>query len=369
MTIGGENLQEQDYIDKYTPEFGQIVSSQIVQTTDDGYVVGGSELVFKLSERGAVEWNTSLNGAVVSYILPSEDQGFLLVGIYYDYDAKSDFHYLWSCKIDDSGVIEWEKSFKTDQGNNGEGNTAIQNGNGGFAIVGHIYDDTNTQHKLWVLNIHGDGTLIDESLLVAQDLPKYDIKEILIPEDRSGYVIAGWVIGAHPTSSNYPILFKMDNNGVLNWEYSMEPLFKDITSIIEDTDGIIFVGSTQIKALVMKFNMKGSLVWENYYGKGERKHWAYSVSKDKDGYILAGFTNAKGAGLDDIWIFKLDEVGNMIWDQTFGNTGYDNATSIISTSDNGYAAAGIIQINDVFVLPNDYNVWIGKMDDKGQIER
>lgn len=348
-------------------EFGENpFFGQLVQSADNGYVIGAGEFVFKLNERGTVEWSTSLNG-MISYILPTKDQGFLLVGRLNDMENSTVL--LWCCKIDDSGSINWEKSFETDQGDYGMGLAAVQNSDEGFSIVGQTgfnYDlplYEQDQIKLWVINLETNGTKISESFLVAYDLPKYYFSEVLIPTDRSGYILAGEI----QLTSGHPILFKMDNNGTLKWDYSMEPGFWQINSIIEAADGgIIFAGSTQVKAWVFKFNSSGSLVWENYYGEGEKKHWAYAVSRDSDGYILAGFTNAKGVGLDDIWIFKLDDAGNMIWDQTYGSTGYDNAVSIRPTSDKGYAAAGYIQVSD---LPTKFDIWVGKMDDMGQIEK
>src|SRR3990172_2314458 len=80
--------------------------------------------------------------------------------------------------------------------------------------------------------------------------------------------------------------------------------------------------------------------WSKTYG-GTRPDYALSVNQTSDnGYALAGYTSSFGAGGDDAWLVKTDSSGNIQWKQTYGGTGGDYASSVVKTSDGGYALAG-----------------------------
>ena len=81
-------------------------------------------------------------------------------------------------------------------------------------------------------------------------------------------------------------------------------------------------------------------VWQKTYD-GSNYDWAYSIQQTKDGgYIVAGETNSFGAGDRDVYIIKLDENGNKVWEKTFGGSGDDYARSIQQTNDGGYIVVG-----------------------------
>lgn len=80
--------------------------------------------------------------------------------------------------------------------------------------------------------------------------------------------------------------------------------------------------------------------WEKTYGE---KAWDGAnaiVQTDDSCYIIAGYTNSKGAGLNDLWIVKVDSKGKQIWEKFFGGDDWDGANSIIKTNDGNFAIAG-----------------------------
>ncbi|MEO0192088.1 MAG: hypothetical protein ABIM46_04835, partial [candidate division WOR-3 bacterium] len=92
--------------------------------------------------------------------------------------------------------------------------------------------------------------------------------------------------------------------------------------------------------LVIKLNPNGSLAWARTFG-GTGYDDASSITQTSDGgYAVAGHTDGFGAGNFDILVIKLNPNGSLAWARTFGGTGYDDAPSIIQTSDGGYAVAG-----------------------------
>ncbi len=53
--------------------------------------------------------------------------------------------------------------------------------------------------------------------------------------------------------------------------------------------------------------------------------------------ILTG----KSTPVNDYWVLKLDEEGNVAWSNTYGGSKDDRGQSIIQTSDGGYAVSGL----------------------------
>jgi len=68
---------------------------------------------------------------------------------------------------------------------------------------------------------------------------------------------------------------------------------------------------------------------------------AYSIIQTSDGgYAVAGETGSFGTDPGDLLVLKLTSSGGLSWAKTFGGVGDDGAFSIIQTSDGGYAVAG-----------------------------
>jgi FlaG/FlaF family flagellin (archaellin) len=81
-------------------------------------------------------------------------------------------------------------------------------------------------------------------------------------------------------------------------------------------------------------------MWNQTYGE-TAYDMAYSLVATSDGgYAIAGRTYSFGAGMDDFWLVKTDVSGNMEWNRTYGGPNIDIAFSMVATSDGGYALAG-----------------------------
>src|SRR6185295_3780805 len=64
------------------------------------------------------------------------------------------------------------------------------------------------------------------------------------------------------------------------------------------------------------------------------------------GYIFAGNSTSNNGdvtgnhGGSDYWVVKMDSVGNLVWQKSYGGSNNDLATSVDQTSDGGYVVAG-----------------------------
>ncbi len=92
--------------------------------------------------------------------------------------------------------------------------------------------------------------------------------------------------------------------------------------------------------LVLKLNSQGNLEWTKTFG-GSYGDEGQGVQQTNDGgYIVAGNTGSFGMGMFDVLVLKLNSQGNLDWAKTFGGSYYDEVYSIQQTNDGGYILAG-----------------------------
>lgn len=91
---------------------------------------------------------------------------------------------------------------------------------------------------------------------------------------------------------------------------------------------------------LIKTNDAGALLWEKTIG-GKKNDAVTAALPLADGnFILVGYTCSKGAGRSDVWVLKIDNSGNPLWESNFGGSDSDAANAITATSDGGFAVAG-----------------------------
>ncbi|PCJ88411.1 MAG: hypothetical protein COA57_03285 [Flavobacteriales bacterium] len=128
--------------------------------------------------------------------------------------------------------------------------------------------------------------------------------------------------------------------------------------------GFIITGSTSSfgngssDVYLLKIDSIGNYQWSKAIG-GTNIDWGMAVQQTADsGYIVAGYTNSFGAGGYDVYVLKTDSVGNLEWQQTYGGSDWDFAYSLEKTTDGGYIIAGETYSygngnNDVYLLKID----------------
>ena len=104
--------------------------------------------------------------------------------------------------------------------------------------------------------------------------------------------------------------------------------------------------------------------WAKTYG-GLSYDYGKSIQQTDDGgFIVAGLTSSFGAGKINIWIIKLDKNGAIQWQKTYGGLNYDYADSIQQTSDGGFIIAGFTSSFGA----GKTDIWILKLDSIGNIK-
>ncbi|KPE49058.1 secretion protein, partial [Chryseobacterium indologenes] len=102
---------------------------------------------------------------------------------------------------------------------------------------------------------------------------------------------------------------------------------------------------------LVKLNQQGEQVWEKYLSGQNHDYLSASVSTQEGGFLIAG-TSYSGKGLDkkdeskggsDIWLVRLNEFGDELWQKTLGTASDEEARAVVQTTDLGFFVAGNIQ--------------------------
>jgi len=99
-------------------------------------------------------------------------------------------------------------------------------------------------------------------------------------------------------------------------------------------------GAEDTDVYVIKTDAAGNEVWSKTFG-GSNNDWGKCVLTTNDsGSIIVGATKSFGAGGLDVYMVKIDALGNEQWTKTLGGSDGDEGYSIVSTSDNGFVIVG-----------------------------
>jgi len=144
---------------------------------------------------------------------------------------------------------------------------------------------------------------------------------------------------------------------------------QEIRCITETTDnGYIFAGSTviedigggHVEAYVVKLDSDGDTLWTTIFrGAGEAR--AYAVRETPDGgYITAGYYDYLPLADDrNVCLVKLNSLGGIVWEKTYGGTGYDEANDVrVLRGDSGFVVTGYTRSfgaygSDVYLIRTD----------------
>lgn len=253
--------------------------------------------------------------------------------------------------------ITWEKTFG---GSSLDRAYSIdQTADGGYALAGqtssfsaggydyYVIKLDEMGNKTWENNFGGSSSEIARSVRQTSD---------------GGYIVAGRSSSFKVGYSDFYII-KLDGVGNKSWEkvYGGDS-WEDPYAILQTSDGgYVVAGHTESLGVgkydvyVMKLDEGGDSVWDETYG-GTENDAASAIWQTADGgYIVTGYTASSGAGGMDMWVLKLEGNGTVTWDETFGGADHDAASAVWQTTDGGYIVAGYTESSgaggkDILVL-------------------
>ncbi len=333
----------------------------IQQTSDGGYItVGGSfsmdgdvtgnhgsldAWVVKLSATGNIEWRNAYGGTqgeVALHVQQTTDGGYIIAGETNSFDGSitnPNPHgngECWIIKIDGSGAIQWQKTYGGSQNEQALYIKEISTGYIFCAISKSSNYDATLNHGLydyWIVKIDFLGNIVWQKSYggTGDDYP-YAIETTV----DGGYLIAG---------------FSNSTDG-------------DVTANHGDND-----------AWIIKLDTAGNLLWQKTYGGTDNDRINAIKAATDGGYILTGYAISNNGdvignhGLRDVWILKINDAGNLLWQKCLGGTGHESGGTITATQDGNYFITGSSSFSNGDVTQNygGNDVWIVKINQTGNL--
>lgn len=119
-----------------------------------------------------------------------------------------------------------------------------------------------------------------------------------------------------------------------------------INRVAPVNDGFVIVGYTFDKQdgdkdfYVAKFSNDFKILWSKIIG-GPKDEIARAIHISEYGELFViGNTYSYGKGSSDIYVVKLNDMGSVIWDKTYGTAGFENAFAIVETANGDLLIGG-----------------------------
>jgi hypothetical protein len=400
-TLGGTNIEEYASAQQ-TSDGGYILAGDAFSNNGDvtGNHGGGDFWVVKLDSIGDIVWQRSYGGtfADVAYsIEQTSDGGYVVAGqsssnngdVTGHHGSTSTYDY-WVLKIDSVGNIEWQKSL----GGSGydQALSVKQTNDSGYIIAGlssSTDGDVTGHHGLnydfWVVKLDSAGIIQWQKSLGGTN---QDFANSIQQTTDNGYI----VVGASSSNDgdvtlNHGVddvwVVKLDSLGIINWQKSYGGTGSEIALDVKQTldGGYIVGGKSSSNDLdvtanhgsydywLMKLNTLGGLQWQKSYG-GTGDEGIASIKLMSDGgYLIGGSADSIngdviGSHLRDYWIIKSDSTGTIQWQVSFGGSAAEWLYSVQQTSDNGFFLCGSTYSNDGDVSGNhgSFDYWVVKLN-------
>lgn len=354
----------------------------LTHSTDGGIILAGNTrsygsgsndiYLIKINEFYQTVWTKVIGSSHQDFArsIITVDDGYVICGESWSYDHGKGGIYL--LKVDTQGNVITEKSF-------------------GIGLLDNCFDiiETSTDKLLFIgysrsIDIYGGVYLImtDKQGNIIWDNTygfEYDEYAMDVTEDSEGnFLIIGSKNGffddVHATYKTHDAdmwVLKIDVEGNVldNFIYGLDG--HDLGySILPDGDGYLLFGSTQsygegsFDMYLTKINNQGNEIWNTTFG-GAEFDYGISMAKNNEGstYLLGTTKSYAQQGNTDIYLIKIDDLGEEIWSITIGKEYSDYGYDIISTADNGCAIIGTTTSVDC-----DTDILFVKISSNGEIE-
>ena len=167
------------------------------------------------------------------------------------------------------------------------------------------------------------------------------------PATDGGFILAGYTYS--PASGGTDLLVvKTDADGRLQWLRPVRGAGTEYgNAVIETKDGgfavvgfTTSVGAGGRDVYLVRLDNTGNPVWEKTYGGTGSDIGTAVIELPSGDFVISGYTDSSGAGQYDAYLLKLDSTGAEVWSKTFGGAEPDMSYSLCQAADGGFMLFG-----------------------------
>lgn len=380
-------------------------------TADYGFILAGSSLsqktgnktsdnegdldywVWKMNEDGDLDWQKNYGGSgadLLQSIRNTSDGGFILAGTsdsgvgLFKKDSCRGNEDFWIIKLNAKGNEEWQRTI----GGSGRDlvRTISQTQDGGYIIGGSSDSEQghNTQNigtdkyskseksrgnmDYWIVKLDNQGEIKWQRTLGGKYV---DILESLITTKDGGYLASGFSNSPASQDKSHDgygegdyWIIKLDKDGNPEWQQNLGGESDDhLYSTVQTTDGGYIIAGDSVSNTsgnkkkanksgtdfwVIKLDEQGEILWQETYNTGKTDILTSAVENVDGTILLGGYAQSETIGtnkkdkkeINDYIALKISAAGEEIWKETVGSNGEDVLRKVVETRDGGYLLAG-----------------------------
>ena len=343
----------------------------IRHTADGGYIATGTTeesdihygWLLKVDANGNEEWrnvNLDINGTnsetqqIMSDVQQTTDGGYIAGGTGLCYNEAHEYFavsgFLW--KVDAVGETKWLQWIKNDEEEWTLYPFAIGEINDGFICGGVYVEGTPADFfmDITLLKTDENGNL---EWYKTYDAGGYDMGRSLCFTADGGYFFAGCTVEPNPNVNDGAFyMIKTDDEGNKQWDRFFDGPNSEYTVAMgcrQTSDGGYIMcgasssyGAGNMDLWIIKTDASGNMVWDKTFG-GTGHDRCYGMDATGDGgyvFCVCKDIGSVSGTKEDTWIITTDDRGNAEWKFQIEEEGIQHPSSMVLTEDGGCIVAG-----------------------------
>jgi hypothetical protein len=358
----------------WTREFGgngEDVANDLIADPGAGAVLAGYTTTYgagardifliKIDESGAVRWEKTYGDSENNYAQAMDrtaEGGYVLTGTTGPYSSSD----LFVLVVDAEGNELWSKDF----GGSGIdlGYDVRTTSDGGYVVAGWTQSFGAVGWDFYVIRLDVDGNVLWQNRYGGDET---ELAEAVCETTDGGFIVVG---RAGRYSPDFYVV-RLDDQGEVQWDQKYDATEAHAVAFVGDASYVVAGEKSRLgpNAYLTEIidgmdlpDNGASLLWAKEYGgtSGDR---ANAIAKlDNGGSIVVGQTASLTNNFHaDLWLFKVDDVGNTLWSSVFGSSDLESADAVTIANNGDIVAAGStqrferIETRDVFVVRTNKN--------------
>jgi hypothetical protein len=310
----------------------------------------------------ATAWTKSFGGSYSDAfycVKNSNEGGFIAAG--FTNKASVGSPAMFVVITDENGKLKNTKTYQFAAASQGF-SVISANADSGYLVAGVVQNTSSSDRDIYLVRIKEYGDTLWTKRLGAKSASQYDMVNdaaysvIAAPAPDSGYYITGSLNGYSQYGGKI-FLMKVSAEGDSLWTKTYGTGIGFSLTLTKD-NGIAISGSLQEGSsqdvFLLKTNLDGEALWSYSYGGSGFEYGANMIETSDGGFAIAGITDSKGYGNQDVCLLLTNSFGIGSWDQvkTYGMTDNDQGFGLVEMPDKGFSITGLSNSGGSYIFLN-----------------